>query len=263
MRARMCSTRFARAALVSGASGPLVGIVLGLLLGLTPLHAQAGSLRFFEASVGQSAVRTLAGPVSDLLVDVDYAPLTAEGGKLYGISEIEVHATGNLVLTPTGFACQVTSCLFSPSPFAGGRFLRLTGGNDLAGETAAAANLLTIGVTGSAGYIVVVRGEYLDGTGAGSAVGAARTPDPTILVAVPEPGTVAARTAPLALLAALATRRNARPRRANRRCPRNAATSLAPTHDASSLGQREHLLDRYPRLLRQLLGHRHSGPVVP
>lgn len=187
---------------------------LALLVALTAANAQAGSLRFFEASVGQGVVRSLAGPVTNTLVDIDYAPVTAEGGKLYGLSEVEVHATGDLVLTSTGFACQVSPCLFWPSPFLGGKLLRLTATNDLVGETAAAASLLTVGVTGSVGYVVVVRGDYLDATGPAAGVGAIQTIDTTILVQVPEPVVAPAWVASLCLLGALgrARRRSARAR---------------------------------------------------
>ena len=185
-------------------------LVLVACLTLTARASKAGTLDVYEASVGRNQVRTISGPVTNALVDLDYAPSTAEGGKLFGMSEIEIEATGNLVLTPIGFACQAVSCLYSPSPFATGRRIRMTGGNDLAGETAAAANLLTIGVTGSSGYVVLTRGEYLDGTGTAGSVGSIQTPDVTLLVRVPETDLdvgIAAACALLALSARQAGRR--------------------------------------------------------
>ena len=52
-----------------------------------------------------------------------------------------------------------------------GNRIRITGGNDLVGETASVANLLRIGLTGSTGHVVLTRGEYLDGTGTAGGVG--------------------------------------------------------------------------------------------
>ena len=160
--------------------------VLASMIGIAADASRAGTLRIYESSVGQGQVRSIPGPVTNALIDLDYAPASAEGGKLYGVSEVEIEATGNLVLSPTGFACQATSCLYSPQPFVAGKRIRVTAGNDLAGETAAAANLLRIGVTGSTGHIVLVRGEYLDGTGPAGSVGTLRTLDAAPLVTVPE-----------------------------------------------------------------------------
>ena len=165
----------------------LRSLVVTSALLLVALPVRAGTLEIFEASVGHGQIRVVTGPVTNLLVDLDYAPVTAEGGKLYGMSEVEIQATGNLVLSPTGFACQASSCLYSPSPFVSGKRIRVTAGNDLAGETATTANLLTVGVTGSSGYVVLVRGEYLDGTGSGALVGNVQTVDAAPLVTVPEP----------------------------------------------------------------------------
>ena len=170
--------------------------------------ADAGTLRVYEANAGAGRIRVIVGAVVNALIDLDYSPASAEGGKLYGVSELEIEATGNLVLTPTGFACQASPCLFSPSPFASGKRIRVTAGNDLTGSTAATANLLTIGLTGNTGFLVVTRGEYLDGTGAGASVGAVRSPDVTVLVSVPEPG-LGAGLAVAALGLGLATRARA------------------------------------------------------
>lgn len=171
--------------------------------------ASAGTLRIYEATVGAGRTRVIVGGVVNALVDVDYAPVSAEGGKLYGVSELEIEATGNLVLTPTGFACQAVPCLFSPSPFVTGKRIRVTAGNDLVGSTATTTNLLTIGLTGSSGYVVVTRGEYVDGTGPGATVGAVRSPDVTVLVSVPEPGLLPGLAAAGLGLLALATRARA------------------------------------------------------
>lgn len=172
--------------------------------------ATAGTLRVYEGTAGAGRVRIIVGAVTNALIDIDYAPVSAEGGKLYGISEFEIEATGNLVLSPTSFACQAVPCLFSPSPFVAGKRIRVTAGNDLTGSTAATSNLLTIGLTGSTGFLVLTRGEYLDGTGPGASVGTVRTPDVTLLVSVPEPGTAAALTFGCGLLALAHRRRTDR-----------------------------------------------------
>lgn len=171
--------------------------------------SRAGELDIYESSAGPGLVRSIAGPVTNALIDIDYAPITAEGGKLYGMSELEIQATGNLVLSPTGFTCQATSCLYSPLPFVSGQSIRVTAGNDLAGEIASAANLLRIGVTGSTGHIVLARGEYLDGTGNAATVGAVRNVDVTLLVTVPEIELAAGLAATCGLLAGLGGRRRA------------------------------------------------------
>ncbi len=181
--------------------GLLFVLVAGVGLGAGARATQAGTLEIHESSVSIGQVRTIAGQVTNTLIDLDYAPSTAEGGKLFGMSELEIQTTGNLVLTPVGFTCQAMSCLYSPQPFVSGKRIRVTAGNDLAGETASAANLLTIGVTGSIGHIVITGGEYIDGTGTAGSVGSVRVPDVTILVTVPEPELAAGLAGACALLA--------------------------------------------------------------
>lgn len=176
----------------------LVAVAAGF--GAAPRAGRAEQLEVYEASVGPGNVRTIAGPVTNALLDVDYAPATAEGGRLFGLSELEIEATGNLVLTPTGFACQATSCLYAPLPLVTGKRIRVTAGNDLVGETAAAANLLTIGVTGSAGHVVVTGGGYLDGTGTTGGVGTVRAAEVVVLLTVPEPALATGLAATCALL---------------------------------------------------------------
>ncbi len=184
--------------------------VLACMICIAADPSRANTLRIYESSVGQGQVRLIPGPVTNALIDLDYAPASAEGGKLYGVSEVEIEATGNLVLSPTGFACQAISCLYTPQPFVAGKRIRVTAGNDLAGETVAAANFLRIGVTGSTGHIVLVRGEYLDGTGAAGSVGATRTLDAAPLVTVPELEGAAGLAAGCGLLALASLRKRLR-----------------------------------------------------
>lgn len=187
----------------------LVAALAGLvaLSILSADSSRAGNLEFYESSVGQGLVRSISGPVTNALIDLDYAPITAEGGRLYGMSEVEIQATGNLVLSPTGFTCQASACLSAPMPFVSGKSIRVTAGNDLAGEIASAADLLRIGVTGNTGHIVLARGEYLDGTGNATTVGAIRNVDVTLLVTVPEVELAVGLAATCGLLAGLGGRR--------------------------------------------------------
>lgn len=184
--------------------------VLTCMVGIAADPSRAGTLRIYESSVGQGQVRAIPGPVTNALIDLDYAPASAEGGKLYGVSEVQIEATGNLVLSPTGFTCQATTCLYAPQPFVAGKRIRVTAGNDLIGTTASAANFLRIGVTGSTGHIVLVRGEYLDGTGAAGSVGTLRTVDAAPLVTVPELEGAAGLAAGCGLLALASLRKRLR-----------------------------------------------------
>jgi hypothetical protein len=189
-------------------------LALAACLGAGARASHAGNLEVHESSVGIGQVRALAGPVTNALIDLDYAPSSAEGGKLFGMSELEIETTGDLVLTPVGFICQATSCLYSPQPFVTGNRIQITAGDDLAGETASAANLVRFGLTGTTGHVVVTGGEYLDGTGPGVTVGAVQTLDITILATVPEPDLASGLVAACALLvlAARTTSRRRGPR---------------------------------------------------
>ena len=191
----------------------ILRLILALVacLGAGAGASHAGNLEVYESSVGIGQVRALPGPVTNALINIYYAPSTAEGGKLFGMSELDIETTGNLVLTPVGFACPATSCLYSPQPLVTGNGIQLTAGNDLAGETATAASLVRFGLTGSSGHVVLVGGEYLDGTGSGGTVGSVQTIDITILATVPEPGLASGLAVACALLVVAA--------RTHSRCP--------------------------------------------
>jgi hypothetical protein len=158
------------------------------LLCLVAWTSRAGDLDFFEGSVGAGAERWIASPASDVLLDIDYGPASAEGGGLYGFSEIRIVSTGDVTLTPTGFWCDVTACLHHPLPFVGGTELLMTGGDDLLGEVASSLGLLSISVSGTNGLVVVLGGEYLDSTGPSNEPGAIQVVDPAVIARVPEPG---------------------------------------------------------------------------
>ncbi len=171
--------------------GPIVRNILLVLLGLGLWAQAAGAqgLSIFEASVGPTPglSRSLPAPANDVLIDIDYEPFTGEGGGFYGVSELRIVATGDVMLTNVGFACQTFGCLFSPSPFVSGQSLTLTGADDLGGEFGSATDLLTISVSGNEGHVILAGGEYLDATDPGMCVGTIRKLSPKTLVTVPEP----------------------------------------------------------------------------
>lgn len=150
--------------------------------------ATAGTLAFFAnpSSPGVPLAIPTASPA--VALDVAYSPATSEGGGVYGFSEIRLLTTGDLTFTGAGFFCTVASCLHFPLPFTGGDELLITGGNDLTGETAGTLDLVSISVEGTAGFVVVVDGDYLDASGASGAPGAIQVVNPSIVATVPEPG---------------------------------------------------------------------------
>ncbi|GEM_PF-3293390 len=170
--------------------GALPAMLLAALALASP--ARAGGLDFWESSSSPGVPRALASPANDVPLDIDYAPTTAEGGGLYGISEVLVYATGDLTLSATGFACQTFGCLYTPFPFSGGSWLLASGADNLPGEFASSQDLLTISVTGTTGYVAVVSGRYLDATGVLQSLGTIQDIDPHIIAEVPEPGFPAA-----------------------------------------------------------------------
>ena len=70
--------------------------------------ALAGTLQYFEDSLGSPGVTALYAPGSGLVADIDYDASSAEGGSLlYGASEITIVPLGDAVLT--AFACQLAA----------------------------------------------------------------------------------------------------------------------------------------------------------
>jgi hypothetical protein len=80
--------------------------VSALLLSASP--ALAGTLQYFEDSLGNPGITALYAPGSGLVADIDYDASSAEGGSLlYGASEITIVPLGDAVLT--AFACQLAA----------------------------------------------------------------------------------------------------------------------------------------------------------
>lgn len=165
----------------------IAGLVASLLLALAS-PATAGDLEIFEASVGPGGTRMIATPANDVLLDIDYGPSSAEGGRLFGLSELRIYATGDLAFTTAGFSCNIVACLHYPLPFVAGTSLIVTGGEDLLGELSTTLDLLRISVSGSNGNVVAVGGAYVDSTGPAGTPGQVQAIDTQILARVPEPG---------------------------------------------------------------------------
>jgi hypothetical protein len=187
-------------------------VLTAIVWTLPSAPARAGTLEFFEASVGPDVARTFSPPVDEVLIEICYGPSSAEGGGLYGFSEILIAATGDLELTTTGFSCMAPNCLFSPSPFAAGSSLRVTAGEDLTGEFGGTRNLVTVSVSGTNGHVVVTRGEYLDASGPALDLGAIQQVETAIVATVPEPSAAIALAAGALLLGLLGAPRRARER---------------------------------------------------
>jgi len=165
----------------------LLALVTFLFAVLAFGTSHAGDLVFFESSAGPGTPIAITSPANDVMIDIDYAPATAEGGGLYGFSEVMIVATGDLRLTTSSFSCQTFGCLWTPNPFVGGSSIMLSGADNLTGEFSGPQDLLTVSVSGNLGYIALLRGEYLDATGFAQNIGTIQTLSPVILASVPEP----------------------------------------------------------------------------
>jgi len=70
--------------------------------------AWAGTLQYFEDSLGSPGNTAVFAPGSGLVADIDYDASTAEGGSLFGgASEITIIPLGDAVLI--AFACQLAA----------------------------------------------------------------------------------------------------------------------------------------------------------
>lgn len=70
--------------------------------------AWAGSLQYFEDSLGSPGVTAQFAPGTNLLADIDFNASSAEGGSLFGgASEITIVPLGDAVLV--AFACQLAA----------------------------------------------------------------------------------------------------------------------------------------------------------
>lgn len=170
--------------------------------------AAAGSLQFWEDSLGAPGVTATFAPGTGLLADIDFDADSAEGGGLLlGATEIEIRPQGTLVLV--GFSCELTGC---------------TQGNDyvfVPGDAAAGGKVVVSDPDFRSKHGVFDLGTVeFDGADPGSlplvtcnytgADGIERTCDPFVLVSLPEPGALLGATTGAALLLALRRRRTGR-----------------------------------------------------
>ncbi len=80
--------------------------VSALLLLAAPVSA--GTLQYFEESLGSPGVTELFTPGTGLIADLDYNASSAEGGSLlYGASEITILPLGDAVLN--AFTCELAA----------------------------------------------------------------------------------------------------------------------------------------------------------
>ena len=110
----------------------LLALLAFLIAVLAHGTSQAGDLLFFEGSMGPGIPYTITSPASDVTLDIDYSPLTAEGGGLYGFSEVKIVTTGDLRFTTASFSCQTFGCLWTPNPFVDGTSIMLSGAGSVA-----------------------------------------------------------------------------------------------------------------------------------
>lgn len=96
--------------------------------------------------------------------------------------------TGDVTIDATGLTCQAFVCLSYPYPFVGGNSITMTAADDLNGEFTNIFNMISFSVSGINGYVVLLRGEYIDATRTSMNLGAVQSIDTTILAEVPEPG---------------------------------------------------------------------------
>jgi PEP-CTERM motif len=86
----------------------LVFAVAVSLLSSLSAPAVAGTLQYFEESLGSPGVTAAFAPGSGLVADIDYDASSAEGGSLlFGASEITIVPLGDAVLT--AFSCELAA----------------------------------------------------------------------------------------------------------------------------------------------------------
>ena len=152
--------------------------------------AWAGTLQYFEESLGSPGVTAQFAPGTGLIADIDYNASSAEGGSLlFGASEITIVPLGDAVLT--AFTCELaagcvsgTDYVFTPGGAGVGSIL--VSDSDSNPQT----GILELGLVTwdslSAGSLRLAICNYTD------ASATERTCDPfTLAQTVPEPGTAA------------------------------------------------------------------------
>lgn len=149
----------------------------------------AGTLQFYEDSLGAPGVTALFAPGSGLVGDIDFDASSSEGGGLlFGASEITIVPAGDAVFV--AFTCQISGCTNAEYDFtpggAGVGSLVVTDPTDLFPNTMTGAFELGDITWDSlaAGSLELTSCNYTDPDGN------EHTCDPfTLAATVPEPGT--------------------------------------------------------------------------
>ncbi len=146
--------------------------------------ASPSSLLIYDLS---HASGPIPAPAWRVPIDLDFLPITGEGGGIYGMSEVTLVATGDLLFDSSDFECPLVDCLYSPQEIGGGKAIRFTGGEDLQGDFAVIRDLATVHVSGLEGYVLLSGGHFVDASGEGGSPGRALPIPPRIVAVVPEP----------------------------------------------------------------------------
>lgn len=169
--------------------------------------ARSGTLEVYERTLGPGATLVFSAPASQIVLDIDMDPISGEGGGIYGISELGILATGDLIINSIVTSCQLASCIVAPESFAGGTQLHLTGIDNTVGDFNTTSTIISVSFSGSNGYIVVGGGEYLDATATGQTIGNIQKTDIVPIASVPEPSSPSAILLACLMLSALGRHR--------------------------------------------------------